>query len=140
MKALAPIIKNIPALQVIEVATLILNHSSRMKQIKNQYKLAKNEMNNQYRLQKQALDNDLVRFENMAQLQSEQFNYGHQERMKMLQITQELAVGISNAPDIEMQKGLREAFQFILTECQKSRENIDFLQQDNSNYLIEGVK
>ena len=122
----------------MEVASLLLNHSSQMKQIKNQYKLAKNEMNNQYKLQKQALNNDLVKFEKMAQLQSEHFNYGHQERMKMLQITQELAIGISSAPDIEMQKGLREALALVLEECQRSRESINFLQQNNTQYLIEG--
>ncbi len=138
MKALTPIIKNMPALQIMEVASLVLNHSSRMKQIKTQYKLAKNEMNYQYKQQKQALDHDLVKFKKMSRLQSKQFNHGHKERMKMLQITQELATGISNAPDIEMQKGLREALQFVLTECSKSRENIGFLQHDNTQYLLEG--
>ena len=138
MKALTPIIRNMPALQIMEVASLVLGHSIRMKEIKNQYKLAKNEMNNQYKLQKQALDHDLVKFKKMSKLQSKQFNHGHKERIKMLQITKELAIGISNAPDIEMQTELREVLQFVLIECSKSRESIGFLQYDNTQYLLEG--
>ncbi|RLB08515.1 MAG: hypothetical protein DRG27_05640 [Deltaproteobacteria bacterium] len=140
MKALIPIGRNLPVVQILEVGSMILNHSAKMKQIKNQYRLAKNEMNNQYRLQKQSLDNDLHRFNKMAKLQAQKFQHNHLERMQMMQMMSMLVSNIANAIDYETQQGMKEVLQLLIEQYDKSRENIDFLQTQNTPYLTQGER
>ena len=129
MKAIVPVLKNIPAVQVVELANMLLNHSSKMEQIKTEYRLAKNEMNYRYKLQKKALHHDLTKFKEMAKLQKKRFNHGHVERMKLLKTTQKVAEGMASSHDTEIIRELKGVMKLLLKHYQKNCEGqIDFLE------------
>ncbi len=139
MKYMTPVLKNLPVVQIIEVANTFLNHSEKMKQIRNEYRLAKSEMKRQYALQRQALDNDLSKFKEMAKLQSQHFREGHVERIKLLQTVQDLSKAIAHSPDIQLTQELKGIMELVLQHYQKNRENnIDFLEYTPKQMI--GVK
>lgn len=129
MKKIVPALKALPVLQVIELAEMLVNHSTKMEQIKKEYHLAKSEMKRRYKLQQKALDHDLVRFKKMAKLQAKRFNHGHVERMKLLQMTQEVTTASSLASDAQTREHLNGVMELLLNHYQKNREEqIDFLE------------
>jgi hypothetical protein len=127
MKAIVPVLKNIPAVQVVELANMLLTHSSKMEQIKTEYRFAKSEMNYRYKLQKKALDHDLIKFKEMAKLQQKRFNHGHVERMKLLKTTQKVAEGMASSNDTDIIRELKGVMKLLLKHYRKNCEGqIDF--------------
>lgn len=138
MKAIVPVLKNLPAIEIISFAEMLLSHSAKMKQIEKEYGLAKKEMKYRYQLQQQALDHDLARFKTMAKLQKNRFKQGHVERMKLLKAVQNIAKGMAIAPNTEMQKMLKESMELLLKRYENNRDKeIDFLEY-TPNFMIGG--
>jgi hypothetical protein len=63
MSALSTIAKGIPAVEVINLFGMVLNHAQTMAQIKNDYLIKSKQLDYEYQIAKQSLDNDMKKFE-----------------------------------------------------------------------------
>ena len=117
MKALSPIMKNLPVTQVLEVVTLVLNHSANMQKIKLEYKYAKKEMKHRFTHEKLVLENDLQRFTLLAKLQRKQFSDLHKERLQLLESVNVVAKAMSHTPEPEI---LSQTIEMLMDKYQQS--------------------
>ncbi len=114
MKAVVPVMKALPAVQIVEIVSVILNHSANMQRIKSEYRLAKREMTYRYNIEMKALDYDLKRFKTMAKMQREHFKKGHKERLVLLGIIKTVADALSSTTDAQLVQMLNDTMSRLL--------------------------
>ncbi len=122
MKSVVPVMKVLPVVQIVEVVGLILNHSANMQRIKNEYRLAKQEMTNRYNVEMKALGHDLKRFKTMAKMQREYFDREHKERLIILGIIQDVSKSLSRTTDTAIAQILNDTMHRLLESYQDNHQ------------------
>jgi len=130
-----PIINKLPLLQLPEFIATIFQHSSRMKQIEIDYSLAKKEMYYEYELEKTKLEQNLEQFKIMAKLTKKQFDYGHIERMEILQSVSSITKAMTLLQDSQSIITFKETINILLESYTQSIVDIKRLES-NQNKLI----
>jgi len=125
----------LPILQLPELITTILQHSSKMKQIERDYSLAKQEMHYSYELEKTKLEQNLEQFKSMAKLTKKQFEYGHIERMQILQSVKTISQTMGNLQDSHSIESFKETIHLLLGSYQQSIVQVKSVES-NQNKLI----
>ncbi len=122
MKAVVPVMKVLPVVQIVEVVGVILNHSANMQRIKSEYRLAKREMTNRYNTEMKALEYDMQRFKTMAKIQREYFDREHKERLVILGIIQDVSQSLSRTTDTAIAQILNDTMHRLLESYQDNHQ------------------
>jgi len=122
MKAVVPVMKSLPTVQIVEVVSLILNHSANMQRIKSEYRLAKQEMTQRYNVEMKALEYDMKRFKTMAKMQREHFVREHKERLILLDTVKDVAKSLSRTTDAVTAQILNDTMQKLLESYQDNHQ------------------
>ena len=122
MKAVVPVMKALPVVQIVEIVSVILNHSANMQRIKSEYRLAKREMTNRYNVEMKALEYDLQRFKTMAKMQRDHFNREHKERLILLDIIKNVAKSLSHTTDTATAQILNDTMHKLLESYQANHQ------------------
>ena len=129
-------ISNIPAMQVGNVISTILNHSKNMRQMELDYRYASEKMRSEYKLEKDKIEANLKSFGQLVKAQSKESKYNHKERMQMLNIIGGLSSNLSTISDTETRNYLLHTCNMLLAQYDKNmQESIRFISQDNQNLL-----
>jgi len=129
-------ISNIPAMQVGNVISTMLNHSKNMRQIEVDYQYASEKMRSEYKLEKDRIEANLKSFGQLVKAQSKESKYSHKERTKMLNIIGDLSSNLSTISDTETRNSLLHTCNMLLAQYDKNiQESIRFKSQENQNLL-----
>ena len=135
MKSLNPVTLS-PVVQLGNLVGRILDHSQRMDQISKEYKLTKRKMIQEHQLQMQRLNNEMSYFREMAQLQAQQFEYTHHERMQVTEVMNNVSIGMREAKNAQIIHALQEAMGMLLEQLSHSREtHINFLEYNGVSMI-----
>jgi len=83
------------------VMDTILNHSGRMTEIENSYKLEKKKMDYAYKFEVQKIENEMKQFKENVEVYRENSKNQHLEQMKLLENAQELIMKILELNDMQ---------------------------------------
>ena len=125
----------LPILQIPELISNILNYSSNMKRIEQEYSIAKKRMRHEYKLEKAKLEQNLKEFKIMAKLTKKQFDNGHIERMEILQSVATISKNMSSLQDSQSIEVFKDTINILLGSYNHSISNVKTLES-NQNKLI----
>jgi len=118
----------------LNIVGTILNHSAKMKQIDNNYHLAKQQMQHAYDIEIQRIEKDMFEFETTVNLYSQNSQNMHIERMKILDQINELTLKIFDIKDSKIFEGLSSRVDKLLATYEKNcQQNIHFLESTASS-------
>jgi hypothetical protein len=114
----------------------IFNHSTRMKEMENQYKLAKKQLDYAYDIEVKRVQNDLEMFQMKISAYIQNINNHHTERMAILQNAHDLTLKIASLENREVAKTLSKTVSDYLKLYENnSQQNIGFLNNSNRALL-----
>jgi len=126
---------NLPAVAVkesISVIGTILNHSSTMKQISCDYKLAKGQMDYAYDIEIKKIEKEVLAFERMINSYRQNSQNQHIERMDILNKSFELSLKILDIEDIKKCEILNKQVENLLNIYERNnQENRAYLENSS---------
>lgn len=139
MKAIISGMKTLPVVSIIEVATIVLQHTQRMRQIENEYNIAKKEMKYRFDIEMKSLENNMKQFKKMAKLQKRHFEIGHRERMELLGTIDKMASAISSVKSPVIIRELNATITLLVGSYQDNlNSRVSFLENKAETQLIGG--
>jgi cell fate (sporulation/competence/biofilm development) regulator YmcA (YheA/YmcA/DUF963 family) len=84
------LLAKLPAQEAVSLVTTLINHTEKMDQIKREYRYKKRELELQYQYAVKQLENDMKKFQKMAENYQNHFQQAHMERMKILDLIQNM--------------------------------------------------
>ena len=135
LKNLIPTPQTLPVTVVTESISAIgaiLNHSSKMKQMNYDYKLAKSQMDYAYDIEIKKIEQDILAFENMINLSKQNFHNQHIERMHIIDKAFNLSLEILNITDIKKCELLTKQVDKLLNMYERNnQENRAYLENSS---------
>lgn len=113
----------------------LLNHSARIKEIDNNYAVAKKQMRYAYDAEVKRIENDMNMFKLQIKTYSKNSNNNHKERILILKQAHEITLKICEVKDMDICKMLNDQVIVLLNIYEKNnQQNIHFIE--NSMPLI----
>ena len=128
---MAPVVA--PALEIVNI---LANHSANMSKIKNDYRLAKDEMQKRYNIEKQAMINDLKRFNALLDAEKKRFNQAHFERVEILKTVNNLSKSMRKIKDPQIVEQMRLAIDKLMDSFDKSLDSsVGYMGKSNAGLI-----